>query len=85
MDVYILCGDRDAEWLGVVAQKETHIFEIAAERARCVSGLNFFVVSRGRNKGYWVGPLHPAPGAAITLTIEKYAGSSSASTSLDLY
>jgi hypothetical protein len=78
MDVYLLCGDRDAEWLGVVGQTETQVFEIAAERARCVSGLNFFLVSRTRNRGYWVGPVHPAPGSVIALTIEKYAGLSTA-------
>lgn len=82
MDVYLLCGDRDAEWLGIVGQEETHVFEIAAERARCVSGLNFFVVSRSRNRGYWVGPLHPAPGAEIALIIEKYAPLSTAASSI---
>ena len=78
VDVYLLCGDRDAEWLGVVGQKETQVFEIAAERARCASGLNFFLVSHSHNRGYWVGPVHPGPGTAIVLTIERYAGSSTA-------
>ncbi len=78
VEVYLLCGDRDAEWLGVVGQRETQVFEIAAERARCISGLNFFLVSRSRNRGYWVGPVHPAPGAAIGVTIERYAGLSTA-------
>jgi hypothetical protein len=82
VDVYLLCGDRDAEWLGVLGKEETQLFEIAAERARCVSGLNFFLVSRSHNRGYWVGPLRPAPGASIALTIEKYAGSSTAASSL---
>jgi hypothetical protein len=82
MDVYLLCGDRDAEWLGVLRQKETQLFEIAAERARCISGLNFFLVSRSHNRGYWVGPLHPAPGAEIALTIEKYAPLSTAASSI---
>jgi hypothetical protein len=82
VDVYLLCGDRDAEWLGVVGHKETQVYEITAERARCVSGLNFFLVSRGRNRGYWVGPLRPAPGAAISVTIEKYAGLSTAASSM---
>jgi len=79
VDVYLLCGDRDAVWLGVVGQKETQVFEIAAERTRCTSGLNFFLVARTRNnRGYWVGPVRPAPGAAIAVTIEKYAGLSTA-------
>jgi len=82
MDVYLLCGDRDAEWLGLVGQEETQVFEIAAERARCVSGLNFFVVSRSHNRGYWVGPLRPAPGGEIALSIEKYAPASTAASSL---
>ena len=78
VDVYLLCGDRDAEWLGVIGQKETQVYEIAVERARCISGLNFFLLSRRHNRGYWVGPVHPAPGATIALTIEKYAGLSTA-------
>jgi hypothetical protein len=82
VDVYLLCGNRGAEWIGVVGQKETQVFEIAAERARCVSGLNFFLVSRNRTQGYWVGPVRPAPGGAIALTIEKYAGLSSAASSI---
>src|SRR5215207_7749967 len=69
VDVYLLCGDRDAEWLGVVAQRETKVFEIAAERARCISARNCFLVSRSRNRGHGVGTAHPAPGAAIALTI----------------
>jgi hypothetical protein len=81
VDVYLLCGDRDAEWLGVVGQKETQVFEIAAERARCVSGLNFFLISRGHKQGYWIGPLHAASAGAIALTIEKYAGLSTAASS----
>ena len=82
VDVYLLCGDRDAEWLGRMRENETQVFEIAAERARCVSGLNFFLVSRNRTQGYWVGPVRPAPGGAIALTIEKYAGLSSAASSI---
>lgn len=82
MDVYLLCGDRDAEWLGVVGQKETQVFEIAADRSRCISGFNFFLMSRSRNRGYWVGPVHPVPGAAIALIIEKYAGLSTAASSI---
>jgi hypothetical protein len=79
VDVYLLCGDRDAVWLGVVGQKETQVFEIAAERTRCTAGLNFFLVARTRNnRGYWVGPVRPTPGAAIAVTIEKYAGLSTA-------
>jgi hypothetical protein len=78
VDVYLLCGDRDAEWLGVVREKEVLQLEIPRARARCVLGLNFFLVSRTQNRGYWVGPLHPVAGTSIALTIEKYAGLSSA-------
>jgi hypothetical protein len=81
VDVYLLCGDRDAEWLGRVGDEESHIFDIPAERGRCVSGLNFFLLLRGQKRGYWVGPVYPAPGANIVLVIEKYAGLSSAATS----
>ena len=79
VDVYLLCGDREAELLGVVGQKETGFFEVPSKRARCVSGLNFFLVSHSQNRGYWVGPLRPAPGGSIVLVIEKYAGLSVAS------
>jgi hypothetical protein len=78
VDVYLLCGDRDAEWLGVVSPKVGQQFEIPAPRTRCVQGLNFFLVRRDSNRGYWVGPLHPRSGSRVYLTIEKYAGLSSA-------
>jgi hypothetical protein len=74
VDVYLLCGDRDAEWLGVVPGKETGLFEVPVSRARCVSGLNFFLVHRDLNHGYWVGPLRLRTGSSVRLTIEKYAG-----------
>jgi hypothetical protein len=78
VDVYLLCGDRDAIRLGVVRGKEAELFEIPASRAQCVQGLNFFLVSRSINRGYWVGPLRPQTGSAVHLTIEKYAGLSNA-------
>jgi hypothetical protein len=78
VDVYLLCGDHDAEWLGVVSGKETGLFEIPAARARCVEGLNFFLVPRNGKRGYWVGPLFPQRGWSLGLTIEKYAGLSTA-------
>jgi hypothetical protein len=78
VDVYLLCGDRDAQRLGQVHGKDAELFEIPASRARCVQGLNFFLVSRSLNRGYWVGPLRPRSSSAVYLTIEKYAGLSSA-------
>jgi hypothetical protein len=78
VDVYLLCGDHDAEWLGLVREKEAYQFEVPNDRARCPWGLNFFLVSRSQNRGYWVGPLRPVPGTGIALTIEKYAGLSTA-------
>ena len=78
VDVYLLCGDRDAEWLGVVREHGADQFEIPRSRSTCVLGLNFFLVSRTQNRGYWVGPLHPEAGTNIALIIEKYAGLSSA-------
>jgi hypothetical protein len=78
VDVYLLCGDQDAEWLGVVSPKEEQLFEIPASRARCVRGLNFFLVGRAQNRGYWVGPIRPRSGLRVDLTIEKYAGLSNA-------
>ena len=74
VDVYLLCGDQDAEWLGVVDGKESGLFEVPISRARCVRGLNFFLVHRELNRGYWVGPLRLRTGASVHLTIEKYAG-----------
>jgi hypothetical protein len=78
IDVYLLCGERDAELLGVVNSKEAGLFEIPASRARCVQGLNFFLVPVDYRRGYWVGPLRPIIGSGIHLTIEKYAGVSTA-------
>jgi hypothetical protein len=72
VDVYLLCGERDATWLGVISTKETAGFELPAARAHCVRGLNFVVRDRGR--GYWVGPVRPRAGAYIELVVEKYAG-----------
>jgi hypothetical protein len=78
VDVYLLCGDRDAEWLGVIPSKEIGLFEVPTSRARCVQGLNFFLVPRDFNRGYWVGPFKPHTGSSVHLTIERYAGLSAA-------
>ena len=83
VDVYLLCGDRDAQWLGVVHGKEAGLFEVPAARARCVHGLNFFLVPRDFNRGYWVGPFQMRTGTSVSLTIEKYAGLSAAHVSYD--
>ncbi len=74
VDVYLLCGDREAQWLGVVRAKESGLFELPSSRARCIQGLNFFLVHRNLNRGYWVGPFRLGPGSSVHLTIEKYAG-----------
>ena len=74
VDVYLLCGNRDAEWLGVIDGKESGTFEVPISRTRCVHGLNFFLVHRDLNRGYWVGPLRLQTGSSVRLTIEKYAG-----------
>jgi hypothetical protein len=79
VDVYLLCGDRDAQWLGVLQPKETGGFEFPSDRARCAQGLNFFLVDRNRKQGYWVGPMYPLSGSRIDLVIERYAGLSSVS------
>ena len=78
VDVYLLCGDRDAQWLGVVHGKEGGLFEVSSSRARCLRGLNFFLVHRDLNRGYWVGPLGLQAASTVHLTIEKYAGLSNA-------
>jgi hypothetical protein len=78
VDVYLLCGSREAEWLGVLHRKESAVFEIPASRAQCAAGLNFFLVHRDKNQGYWVGPFRPQAGSSVHLTIERYAGLSAA-------
>jgi hypothetical protein len=78
VDVYLMCGDRDARRLGVVPKKGGAAFEIPAEAARCASGLNFFLVAWDRGRGYWAGPVRPRAGEQIDLVIEKYAGLSTA-------
>jgi hypothetical protein len=78
VDIYLLCGDRDAQWLGAVRPREAAALEFPYARTRCVEGLNFFLVARGKNRGYWVGPVHPQAGTRINLLIEKYAALSSA-------
>jgi hypothetical protein len=78
VDVYLLCGDRDARWLGVVSSKGAASFEFPAESAHCAAGLNFFLLHRDRERGYWVGPIRPRPGELIELVIEKYAPLSTA-------
>jgi hypothetical protein len=79
VDVYLLCGDRDALWLGVVGAKGGEVFEIPAALRRCARGLNFFLVRRDFNRGYWVGPLFVSVGSHVELVIERYPGLSTAS------
>jgi hypothetical protein len=83
IDVYLLCGDHDAEWLGMLQAKDNRVFRIPASRARCGLGLNFFLVSRRYHRGYWVGPLYPTTDSSIDLIIEKYAGLSTAAIYID--
>jgi hypothetical protein len=85
VDVYLLCGRRDAMWLGAVDARGQGILEFPSAKARCVAGLNFFLVPRGLNRGYWVGPLHPRRAdSPVELVIEKYAGLSTAHLTQDL-
>jgi hypothetical protein len=79
VDVYILCGDHDAQLLGRVPAKGGAGYAISPAQRRCVEGLNFFLVARKLGRGYWVGPFHPMATSAVTLVIEKYAGLSNAS------
>jgi hypothetical protein len=78
VDVYLLCGDHDAEWLGAVDAQDREAFDIPAGREYCVQGLNFFLVVRRTGRGYWVGPFRPRGNGRVDLVIEKYAGLSSA-------
>ena len=45
VDVYLLCGDSDAEWLGVVPRQSGATFAIPPARRICPRGLNFFLVA----------------------------------------
>ena len=81
VDVYLLCGDHDARWLGRIAPDGSEAYAIAPAQRRCAEGLNFFLVTRRPQRGYWVGPLRPRGGVSVTLVIEKYAGLSSVSLS----
>ena len=74
VDIYLLCGDHDASWLGSVPERGADAFEIAAERRQCWQGLNFFLVVKNASRGYWVGPMKPQSGDRVQLVIERYAG-----------
>jgi hypothetical protein len=78
VDVYLLCGDHDAQWLGTVEAKQREAFEIPPGYRVCVQGLNFFLVVQRTGLGYWLGPLHPQASSPVELVIEKYAGLSAA-------
>jgi hypothetical protein len=77
VDVYLLCGDRDAQWLGAVPRQSGASFAIPAARRTCPSGLNFFLVVQSQGRGYWAGPFRPQYADGVVLVIEKYAGLSS--------
>jgi hypothetical protein len=78
VDIYMLCGNQDAKWVGVVPAKGAALFELAGEDRYCPVGLNFFLVVRNQNRGYWTAAVRPATSATIELVIEKYAGLSGA-------
>jgi hypothetical protein len=78
VDIYMLCGNQNAKWVGVVPAKGAAAFELAGEDTYCPWGLNFFLVVRNQGRGYWAGPVRPGTRAAIELVIEKYAGLSAA-------
>ena len=77
VDVYLLCGDRDAQRLGVVPRQSGATFAIPPARRMCASGLNFFLVVRSQERGYWAGPFRLQHADGVVLVIEKYAGLSS--------
>jgi hypothetical protein len=81
IDVYLMCGDRDARFLGVVPPNESMALDFPSAQTRCVKGLNFFLVDRSRNHGYWVGPMHLQRDSRVDLVIERYAGLSGANLS----
>jgi len=78
VDVYLLCGNQNARWLGTVSAKGSEAFDLRPEaQAPCLRGLNFFLLVRRSGWGYWTGPIRPRSGEHIQLVIEKYAGLSS--------
>jgi hypothetical protein len=79
VDVYLLCGQRQARHLGVVTEKGRDLFEVPGGQPFCAWGLNFFLVVRNSGRGYWVGPFRPSGPAQVDLAIGKYAGLSQAS------
>jgi hypothetical protein len=74
VDVYLLCGDHEARWLGLVVQHGAAAYAISPEERRCAVGLNFFLLVRNAGRGYWVGPIRPQAATYVELVIEKYAG-----------
>lgn len=78
VDVYALCGSRDAQWLGTVGKGGTDAYELPARYSQCADGLMLFLVVQQFGRGYWVGPFRPQRNQALQLVIERYAGLSSA-------
>ncbi|HKT58994.1 MAG TPA: hypothetical protein VJQ46_03025 [Gemmatimonadales bacterium] len=75
VDVYLLCGDRNPQWLGTVPKQGAAEYAITRERRLCAVGLNFFLVVQPQKHGYWVGPLRGVRASSyVELVIEKYAG-----------
>lgn len=74
VDVYLLCGEQDPAWLGVVPRQSGARFAIPPARRLCAGGLNFFLLVRSQGRGYWVGPFRPQHADGVVLVIEKYAG-----------
>jgi hypothetical protein len=84
VDVYLLCGSNDARWLGSVPVEGTATLSIAPSERRCARGLNFFLVVRNQDRGYWVGPVRPQGDTYVDLVVEKYAAFSTARLKPDL-
>ena len=79
VDVYLLCGDRNPLLLGTVPRQGAAEYAISRERRLCAPGLNFYLLVRTQELGYWVGPLRGVRASSyVELVIEKYAGLSSA-------
>ena len=78
VDVYLLCGQGAARYLGAVSGRASEALEIPPRGPYCASGLNFFLVVQASGRGYWVGPFRPMHHTLVELVIEKYAGLSEA-------
>jgi hypothetical protein len=82
-------GRPEAERSAVIAVRVNsrpsgYVWKLCPTDRQCVRGVNFFLVVRSQERGYWVGPVRPQGDTYVQLVIEKYAGLSTAELRPDL-